>query len=62
MTEPAEQSRAARFAARIREAAQAAGYDVDSPRGGGKAELARRAGMTKSSIGRILAGRTMPDP
>lgn len=62
MKESAEPLRAARFAARVREAARAAGYDVDSPRGGGKTELARRAGMTNSSIGRILAGRTMPDP
>ena len=51
-----------RFAAYITQAARAAGYDIDSPRGGGKTQLARDTGMSASSVGRMLAGQTMPDP
>ena len=60
---PASQmSRAQRFADYIRPAVVAAGYDIDSPRGGGKKALAEAAGMSASSVGRMLSGRTLPDP
>jgi transcriptional regulator with XRE-family HTH domain len=56
------QTQAERFAEYIRPAVVAAGYDIDSPRGGGKTELARVTGASQSSIGRMLAGQTMPGP
>lgn len=46
----------------IREAAGRAGYDIDSPRGGGKKAIAKAAGMSPSSVGRMLAGQTIPSP
>lgn len=52
---------AQRFGRIVGEAARKAGYDLDSPRGGGKVALARDTGMTKSSVGRMLAGETLPD-
>ncbi|MFJ5150869.1 helix-turn-helix domain-containing protein [Streptomyces sp. NPDC088353] len=55
-------SRAQTFAQYIRPAVVAAGYDIDSPRGGGKKELAEAVGMSQSSIGRMLSGQTLPDP
>lgn len=60
---PAAQiSREERFASYVREAAGRAGYDIDSPRGGGKKAIAKAAGMSASSVGRMLAGQTMPSP
>ncbi|MYS78169.1 helix-turn-helix domain-containing protein [Streptomyces sp. SID5926] len=50
------------FAEYVRDAARRAGYDIDSPRGGGRTALARDTGMSQSSVGRMLAGRAMPDP
>ncbi|WP_328403441.1 helix-turn-helix domain-containing protein [Streptomyces sp. NBC_00390] len=61
MTDDDRAARAQAFGQRVAEAARSAGYDIDSPRGGGKKELARRTGMTQSSVGRMLAGQTMPD-
>lgn len=62
-TSPAQQvSRAQRFAEYIRPAVVAAGYDIDSPRGGGKKALAKDTGMSPSSVGRMLAGQTVPEP
>jgi transcriptional regulator with XRE-family HTH domain len=62
-TGPASQvSRAQRFAEYIRPAVVAAGYDIDSPRGGGKKALAAATGMSPSSVGRMLAGQTLPEP
>lgn len=58
----ARETRAQRFAEFIRPAVVAAGYDIDSPRGGGKKELALATGISQSSIGRMLSGETMPDP
>lgn len=58
----ARETRAQRFAEYIRPAVVAAGYDIDSPRGGGKKELAKATGMSQSSVGRMLSGLTMPDP
>lgn len=62
-TGPASQvTRAQRFAEYIRPAVVAAGYDIDSPRGGGKKALAEATGMSASSVGRMLAGQTLPEP
>jgi transcriptional regulator with XRE-family HTH domain len=62
-TGPASQvSRAQRFAEYIRPAVVAAGYDIDSPRGGGKKALSADTGMSPSSVGRMLAGQTLPEP
>ncbi|MDX2839485.1 helix-turn-helix transcriptional regulator [Streptomyces ipomoeae] len=58
----ARKTRAQRFAEFIRPAVVAAGYDIDSPRGGGKKELAEATGMSPSSVGRMLAGQTLPEP
>lgn len=54
--------RARDFASYVRQAARRAGYDVDSPRGGGRTALARDTGMSQSSVGRVLAGKSMLDP
>lgn len=55
-------ARTQQFAEYIRAAVTDAGYDIDSPRGGGKKALARATGMSQTSVGRMLAGQTMPDP
>ena len=51
-------TRAERFAAYVRPAAQAAGYVGH----GSKARLAADTGMTDSSVSRMLAGQAIPDP
>lgn len=53
---------AERFGAFIAEAARRAGYDVDSPRGGGKTQLAKATGMSQASVSRMINGQTIPDP
>lgn len=60
--DPAPPTRAQRFGQYVAEAARAAGYDIDSPRGGGKKKLSLRAGMSHASVSRMLAGHTIPDP
>lgn len=55
-------TRAEKFGEYVLAAARQAGYDVDSPRGGGKKALADAAGMSHASVSRMLAGRTIPDP
>jgi transcriptional regulator with XRE-family HTH domain len=50
-----------RFAAYVRTAALAAGYDVDRVNSGAKADLARAAGMSPSSVSRLLRAERMPD-
>lgn len=39
-------------------AARAAGYDIDSPRGGGRTALAEASGMSISSVSRMLSGQS----
>lgn len=51
-------TRAARFAAVVRPAAQRAGYTGH----GSKSRLARDTGMTESSVSRMLLGQSIPDP
>lgn len=46
----------------VADAARAAGYDIDSPRGGGKTALARNAGVGLSTVSRLLSGERAPDP
>jgi transcriptional regulator with XRE-family HTH domain len=55
-------TRAQRFGAYVAAAARAAGYDIDSQRGGGRAALVRDTGMSASSVGRMLAGQRLPSP
>lgn len=61
-TDRRSETTAQRFGRAVADAARAAGYDIDSPRGGGKARLARDTGMAESSVGRMLSGKTLPDP
>lgn len=44
----------------VRKAAREAGFDIDSPRGGGKKRLAEATGMSQSAVGRMLSGATTP--
>lgn len=53
---------AEQFAAYVSDGARRAGYDIDSSRGGGRSALARDTGMSPSSVGRMLAGKAVPDP
>ncbi|MFE5079927.1 helix-turn-helix domain-containing protein [Streptomyces mirabilis] len=55
-------TRVQKFGEYVSDAARAAGYDIDSPRGGGKKALAEKAGMSHASVSRMLAGLTIPDP
>ncbi|MDT0381371.1 helix-turn-helix transcriptional regulator [Streptomyces sp. DSM 42041] len=45
----------------LRETLQERGYDVDSPRGGGKTQLAADLDMAGSSVTRLLTGGSMPN-
>lgn len=38
-----------------------AGYDLSSPRSGGRVKLADDTGMSPSSVGRMLSGKAIPD-
>lgn len=51
-----------KLAAYVLEAARRAGYDMDSPRGGGKTKLANDSGMSLTTLSRLLSGDRMPDP
>lgn len=53
---------AQRFGRVVGDAARAAGYNIDTSRGGGRAALARDTGMEASSVGRMLDGKTLPHP
>lgn len=48
------------FSEYVSKAARAAGYDIDSPRGGGKTAIASATGMSQSAVGRMLSGVTTP--
>lgn len=48
------------FADTVRAYATKAGYDLSSPRSGGRSQLAADTGMSPSSIGRMLSGQTTP--
>ncbi|OPC81841.1 hypothetical protein B4N89_13645 [Embleya scabrispora] len=49
------------FARWVYDRAVECGYDLDSPRGGGRSQLAADAGMSASAVGRLLKAETMPD-
>lgn len=55
------QTPAERFGALVRELAPRAGYDL-TPNTGGRTALARDAGMSKSAVGRMIDGKTLPMP
>jgi transcriptional regulator with XRE-family HTH domain len=55
-------TRAQQFGHWATDAARAAGYDVDSQRGGGRRDIAKATGMSPTSVGRMLAGKTLPSP
>ncbi|MFD7918939.1 helix-turn-helix transcriptional regulator [Streptomyces sp. NPDC059740] len=50
-----------RFAAWIEDVVRGRGYDIDSPRGGGKSRLADEAGVHRAAITRLLQRQSMPD-
>lgn len=50
-----------RFAAYLRRAAIAAGYDIDTPRSGARNRLSADTGIPTSTISRTLNGETLPD-
>jgi transcriptional regulator with XRE-family HTH domain len=50
-----------RLAAYVRTAAIAAGYDIDRPNSGDKTRLARDAGMSITTLSRLLSAERMPD-
>jgi transcriptional regulator with XRE-family HTH domain len=49
------------FAAWLRDRAIAAGYDLSSPRAGGRSKLATDTGISLSQIARVLSGNNRPD-
>lgn len=49
------------FAAWLQSAMRAAGYDIDSQRGGGRNALADALGIAKSTVTRWLSGEVLPD-
>ncbi|GGZ38775.1 helix-turn-helix transcriptional regulator [Streptomyces rubiginosohelvolus] len=50
-----------RFARWVEDLIRQRGYDIDSPRGGGKSRLADEAGVHRAAITRLLQGQSMPD-
>jgi transcriptional regulator with XRE-family HTH domain len=62
MTDQTPVSNLQRFAEYVSAAARRAGYDIDSPRGGGKTQLARDSGISASTISRVLSGTRALDP
>ncbi|MFE2374849.1 helix-turn-helix transcriptional regulator [Streptomyces sp. NPDC059398] len=49
------------FTAWIEDVIRRRGYDIDSPRGGGKSRLADEAGVHRAAITRLLQRQSMPD-
>lgn len=49
------------FAIWIEEIMRSRGYDIDSPRGGGKSKLADDAGVHRAAVSRLLQRQSMPD-
>ncbi|MCT2592724.1 helix-turn-helix transcriptional regulator [Streptomyces sp. N2-109] len=49
------------FASWIEQVIRDRGYDIDSPRGGGKSRLADAAGIHRAAITRLLQRHSMPD-
>lgn len=49
------------FASWVEELMRGRGYDIDSPRGGGKSRLADDAGVHRAAVSRLLQRQSMPD-
>jgi transcriptional regulator with XRE-family HTH domain len=49
------------FATWVEELMRGHGYDIDSPRGGGKSRLADEAGVHRAAVSRLLQRQSMPD-
>ncbi|KQV18655.1 MULTISPECIES: helix-turn-helix transcriptional regulator [unclassified Kitasatospora] len=50
-----------RFASWVEDLMRDRGYDIDSPRGGGKSKLAEDAGVHRAAVTRLLQRQSMPD-
>ncbi|MGI5338622.1 helix-turn-helix domain-containing protein [Streptomyces sp. CA-181903] len=50
-----------RFAAWVEDLMRERGYDIDSPRGGGRTRLAEDAGVHRAAVTRLLQRQSMPD-
>ncbi|MGI5457057.1 helix-turn-helix domain-containing protein [Streptomyces sp. CA-249302] len=49
------------FAAWVEDLMRGRGYDIDSPRGGGKSRIADEAGVHRAAVTRLLQRQSMPD-
>ncbi|MER5522354.1 helix-turn-helix transcriptional regulator [Streptomyces sp. NPDC002763] len=49
------------FARWVEELMRRRGYDIDSPRGGGKSRVADEAGVHRAAVTRLLHRQSMPD-
>ena len=49
------------FATWVEQLMRGHGYDIDSPRGGGKSRLADEAGVHRAAVSRLLQRQSMPD-
>ncbi|MFD8631501.1 helix-turn-helix domain-containing protein [Streptomyces sp. NPDC059533] len=49
------------FAAWVETLMRQRGYDIDSPRGGGKSRIADEAGVHRAAVTRLLQRQSMPD-
>ncbi|MGW0082680.1 helix-turn-helix domain-containing protein [Streptomyces sp. NPDC003393] len=49
------------FAAWVEDLMRERGYDIDSPRGGGKSRIADEAGVHRAAVTRLLRRQSMPD-
>ncbi|MBC2877452.1 MULTISPECIES: helix-turn-helix domain-containing protein [Streptomyces] len=50
-----------RFASWVEELMRRRGYDIDSPRGGGRSRLAEDAGVHRAAVTRLLQRQSLPD-
>jgi transcriptional regulator with XRE-family HTH domain len=49
------------FASWVEDLMRGRGYDIDSPRGGGKSRIADEAGVHRAAVTRLLQRQSMPD-
>ncbi|MFE9536238.1 helix-turn-helix domain-containing protein [Streptomyces sp. NPDC006691] len=50
-----------RFAGWVEDLMRERGYDIDSPRGGGRSRLAEDAGVHRAAVTRLLQRQSLPD-
>ncbi|GAA0430035.1 helix-turn-helix transcriptional regulator [Streptomyces luteireticuli] len=50
-----------RFASWVEDLMRRRGYDIDSPRGGGRSRLAEDAGVHRAAVTRLLQRQSLPD-